>query len=431
MENLGKDSSFAQMSIELDELLSTIGSEEENPPDSQCSTENPELEVENRQENPLIEIPENTDKSINISESNPEALAMKSSDLIETESKEEEVVLDKATDADPVEIIHEESEELKENLEENQSPDKANDSSKESEASVELSDEKILDSPQPEPEDSTEVVTPIVDSVTEGTSKNLPELNAEAIDTSESDLNKNDAKKPEETAEEPASEPIAKDILSSAVEAGECFISKFSSFFIPNFTILADLKPAEDLINILKSLSPEKLKEIRSQIFDDSTSTTNDTPAMEVDASAAASVPEAPQESPHESQVKEPEKQPADDDDDDDCVILLDSDEEEAAPVVEKAPTPKPEEPPMQAASVKRKFNEGKENKPKKRLKDCVNPDCSGDSNEFNECPPFVMSFYHHNKKSFNVPFVCNSCIDKAVLKFEVSLIALDCELRN
>lgn len=175
--------------------------------------------------------------------------------------------------------------------------------------------------------------------------------------------------------------PLCKDIPTSAVKAGECFKCKISSVLNLNFMIITEVEPLDDLISIISSISPEKLG-IGIDDKNDSTSTTKQAAAMEADASSAANITEPL----HESQVA------------DDCVILLDSDEEE---------------------------------RNKKRPKVCVNPNCPDDSNVFSQCPPFVQSFYFHNKQSKNVPFVCDSCLHKSIAKFEVKLMSRACELRN
>lgn len=108
-------------------------------------------------------------------------------------------------------------------------------------------------------------------------------------------------------------------------------------------------------------------------------------------------------------------------DDDDDCVILLDSDDDE--PPSTTAEAPKQLKSVTTSVQTKRKSSNDKTNKPKtfKRTKECVNLECPRlATDDFIECPQLILSFYYVLTKASKVQYVCSSCSDKAILKYEV-----------
>lgn len=124
---------------------------------------------------------------------------------------------------------------------------------------------------------------------------------------------------------------------------------------------------------------------------------------------------------------------------DNSCVILLDSDDEAT-----------PSQPSTKASSEislegetdtkedaiivlhddtsnlpKRTFSESEcqPNKIKKTNKECINIACPrNESAIFMESPKFVMSFYYVTAKPNKIQWVCSSCFDKAVIKYEVNV---------
>lgn len=123
-----------------------------------------------------------------------------------------------------------------------------------------------------------------------------------------------------------------------------------------------------------------------------------------------------------------------------DCVILLDSDDEpdmancHVEPIMaiesissilkplENDNSKRPDT--SKGAIPKRKSDESKENQNQKVLKkssECVNTDCPRDSDEFLEAHLFVLNFYYSGRKLNKFQYVCSTCFDKAVKKYEVS----------
>lgn len=150
---------------------------------------------------------------------------------------------------------------------------------------------------------------------------------------------------------------------------------------------------------------------------------------MEVDQEPEPEKDEKPT-LPQTSSVVEKSAQPQDDDDD---VIFIDSDDEPqtgtpstSAPMESNQsnePNENIEIAKTNGAISRQQSEEDKENKPRRiqKRKECVNPECPRDGDEYTESPNFVMSFYYASKKFNKVPFVCNICHDAAVDKFEVS----------
>lgn len=230
----------------------------------------------------------------------------------------------------------------------------------------------------------------------------------------------------------------------------------------------------EKIIDLLNKLSPEKLQVIKLQVFN-KTSTDAEAPAIEASEpektdEVQVSAIEKPVEDPipdaekpiqaHEAassgetfkmNVDEvlttdpPEEQedplkPHNDEaeDSDDCVILSDTEDDKptaiaAKPVIEpgqsilksitnsngrqdKIPLPP-------VTNAKRKSGEIKEKpdqKIPKKSKECVNPDCPRGSDEYIDAPIFILNFYYTARKGNKAQFVCTTCYNKAVDKFEV-----------
>jgi hypothetical protein len=174
-------------------------------------------------------------------------------------------------------------------------------------------------------------------------------------------------------------------------------------------SMISDKKRSEspnDLIDMLKKLSPEKLEEIKAKIFENDQrkklefEEKKSEEKMEVDEAPPAV--EAPKTSS------------------DDCVILLDSDEEDSPPKPAEETPKEPEKEKEVATASKRKSDEVLETKAKQpKNKECVNPDCPRESKEFSESPLFVLSFYFATKKPNKTQFVCSSCYEKALTKYE------------
>lgn len=181
-----------------------------------------------------------------------------------------------------------------------------------------------------------------------------------------------------------------------------------------------DKESSENLIDLLKKLSPEKLKEIQTKVFTDTKEQAQEDEQMEVDSSTSPG--------PVEND-KKIEKEDDDDDEDDD-VILIDSDDDDPPPVIPKKvePAPKRESLSKEVVSTKRRSKEnsgGETKKFPKRSKECINPDCPRDSEEFTECTKLILNFYYADKKMDRAQYVCLSCSDKAILKYEVSSMSL------
>lgn len=241
---------------------------------------------------------------------------------------------------------------------------------------------------------------------------------------------------------------------------------------------------------MLKMLSPEKLEVIKSQLFNTSKETEKsvENPATsdekseeqmdttEADVSTKQTKPEeavieteAAKTSENQQDKKDDEEMDVDDNEvakipekdktppnveaedvamataienkDDDCVILLDSDEEAEDRLKDEIADVQPKvfesniehlettpQPPLQQESLEKLV----EQKPGKVISaknfECVNNDCPRDSKDFIESPQFVLHFYGASKKSGRVEYVCSSCQEKALIKFEVSsVIFLKC----
>lgn len=229
-----------------------------------------------------------------------------------------------------------------------------------------------------------------------------------------------------------------------------------------NFTFLdaeSSVTP-EKIIDLLKKLSPAKLQDIKTQMFnktsffaDEKSVEAEKTPdnvsvKMELDeASTSVSTEALPEEKDQEPKEKEEESVKDQSDQqtaspDDDCIILIDSDDEPEAEN-NKPEAVNPEEPkqsvlkpvdndndrqskalPATTITSKRKSDESKENqnqKVLKKTKECVNPDCSHDSEDFFESPMFILNFYYTARKWNKTQYVCSNCYEKAVDKYEVS----------
>ena len=207
----------------------------------------------------------------------------------------------------------------------------------------------------------------------------------------------------------------------------------------------------------MKKLSPAKLQDIKIQMFNKS-SFSAEVKTVDVekkhrddenskikveDASVSVLTSALPEEKEQGSIKKEQDqsndavKQTANTDDD--CIILIDSDDEPEAEN-NKTEAIKPEELKQSVLkpidndkdnqpntfstfNSKRKSDETKENqnqKVLKKTKECVNPDCSHDSDIFYESPMFALSFYCTTRKWNKTQYVCSKCFEKAVDKYEV-----------
>lgn len=246
-----------------------------------------------------------------------------------------------------------------------------------------------------------------------------------------------------------------------------------------------------DILTMMKQLSPEKLAAIRNKIVDAAnegttsladkegppiakdkevpaaTAEKDESPAaleekdessaaIEVEEEPPAAVGDEPMEVEGEIAGKVPP--PQKEDSDEDCVILLDSDDDAEAPIVQKqapaeadpvpvspqADVPQADISPLlcgesiadvaskNGAIPKRRIDEDKDNTTKKvfkKTKECVNPDCSGGSEEFMECPTYALRFYYATKKVNKIQYICDLCHDKALIKFEVSFNKVESEV--
>lgn len=197
----------------------------------------------------------------------------------------------------------------------------------------------------------------------------------------------------------------------------------------------------EKIIDLLKKLSPEKLQVIKSQVFNKNfaASELKEAPNDEdkIKTSIGEDPPKETKQEPTQENSNEAAKAKAVPDDD--CVILIDSDDEPETANDKIEPT-KPEEPKQSVllpldnenagrvnflgASNKRKCDESKENPIKKILKktkECVNPDCSRESEDFLEAHLFLLNFYRKERKMNKPQYVCSMCYDKAMDMYEVS----------
>lgn len=199
---------------------------------------------------------------------------------------------------------------------------------------------------------------------------------------------------------------------------------------------------------MLKQLTPEKLEAIKTQIFssanESSTDKKNEESHEAMDTENSERVIGIKQEKLDNPklQIKEAVSMPVrvdakiSESQDDDCIYVSDSDEENASATVKAAIT-KPDKPAEEfapsdlssdstTANTKRKFDEkiGK-HKSVKRTKECINPECPEESTDFIECHLFILNFFFVAKKPNRVQYVCSTCFDKAILKYEEMCEAL------
>lgn len=212
----------------------------------------------------------------------------------------------------------------------------------------------------------------------------------------------------------------------------------------------SDSETPEDIIKLLKNLSPEKLQAIKSKVFmnvKDSVNEKAPLPSaevqMEVDAVAepatATTFEESTSPSPVIEAINKPDKIV---DESEDCVILLDSDDDdapEAASLLPKVSDTKPDDQSCVVSSSdkcaktedeaqstlpsqpEQKSDEMLTKLNKMNKKECINPNCLRDSPCYDVSTQFVLNFYYVSKKPSSVQYVCGSCNDKAILKYEVS----------
>lgn len=214
----------------------------------------------------------------------------------------------------------------------------------------------------------------------------------------------------------------------------------------------SDGETPDDIIKLLKNLSPEKLEAIKSKMFMTSKDSVEEKSVSEL-ASVKASVDSvAETDSKMQSlNIVKPSTPPLDaknhpetvSGDKEDCVILLDSDDdlenslklsdEQHDSINVQVPSEEESvktETEVQAASIfitKRGSEENPHREKTAKLikRECVNPNCPAESQCFIVSPQLILNFYYVPKKSGVVQYVCSSCNDKAILKYEVSLSLL------
>lgn len=196
---------------------------------------------------------------------------------------------------------------------------------------------------------------------------------------------------------------------------------------------------SDSIIDLLKKLSPERLKEIKSKVFSSDARRDEQEEKIEVEEekspeptnSGASENTQATGEDQAEGEAPKKETSapptlPADDTGNDSDVILIDSDDDEPPAQQSAAAShiPEPSADP-EVLPIKRKSEEPQErpNKALKKSKECVNPDCPKTTETFMESSIFISNFYYADKKTIRTQFVCTSCFDKAILKYEVRLV--------
>lgn len=157
----------------------------------------------------------------------------------------------------------------------------------------------------------------------------------------------------------------------------------------------------EDILNLLKSLSPEKLEQIKSKVLEITTESKDDKPKE-------TAVVEEPTSSTIDQPSEEKSSNPTNDVQmDDEDVICLDSDDEQM-------PQSKTLEPKQSEANHHRKSPV--QNGTKQELKECVNPECPRNVNdEYSECPLFVMNLYYIGRKPNKTQWICLTCFESAL----------------
>lgn len=200
-------------------------------------------------------------------------------------------------------------------------------------------------------------------------------------------------------------------------------------------------KPEVDLMKILQKLSPEKLQQIKKTLLDESEKMEVDTSfeAQEcLDDDSKTSSPKPEQSSETKPKVEEAKvDRPATPKivnfkpTDDDIVILLDSDEDEPPTTAQSSKSPEPvvtitlekTAPSMELkeADEKSSSDDKKNGHSIKRATECINSECSKESQDFQICPLFALNFYYISKKPNKDQHICENCFEKAVIKYEVN----------
>lgn len=175
-------------------------------------------------------------------------------------------------------------------------------------------------------------------------------------------------------------------------------------------------------------LTPEKLEEIKSQIITSvkefsGSEKVEEVMDLECNETIVKVEPDLdPLSNRAEATASSAEAAPSSDD----CIILLDSDDdEESSSAIPSAVIPSNVETVIsdssQKPNEKRKSDEMKENRNKmqKRITECINPDCSKESNDFLKCDRFIVSFFFAFKRENQRQHVCRLCYDKVIQKYE------------
>ncbi|CAG9797715.1 unnamed protein product [Chironomus riparius] len=199
----------------------------------------------------------------------------------------------------------------------------------------------------------------------------------------------------------------------------------------------------EDIINLLKSLSPEKLQEIKSKVLEITTDKKDTSPLIkpkieEIEPDTSELVPTIEEEQKGEieqakANIEEPKSTNAD-------VICLDSDDEESENSREPLPeiniqseTAKEEEENIKSATIEpaesdnliQELNDEEmqvngDSISRLNLKECINPECPRNKDdEYLESPSFVLSMYYIVKKPTKIQWVCSTCYNEALETYE------------
>lgn len=205
---------------------------------------------------------------------------------------------------------------------------------------------------------------------------------------------------------------------------------------------------------MLKSLSPEKLQEIKSKVLEITTDKKDESllddsqkPTIEetkVDTNQSELVPtddnEKETEQKDESEdskesTEEPKSTSAD-------IICLDSDDEDSqsnldppeTEIKEEPEIPKNEDENIEAAAIEPKESEtlireinddelhhvNGDAASRLNLKECINPECPRNKDdEYLESPSFVLSMYYIAKKPTKIQWVCSTCYNEALETYE------------
>ncbi|KAG5682648.1 hypothetical protein PVAND_011987 [Polypedilum vanderplanki] len=177
----------------------------------------------------------------------------------------------------------------------------------------------------------------------------------------------------------------------------------------------------EDIINLLKSLSPEKLKEIKCKVLEISENTTESSKSTNDADENKKSQVEPKFENDQKELVTESVTSTTSPKDD---VICLDSDDDESLPPL--MPITNDNNATISTNSTEQIKNNDSNSISKingcdsKRPKECINPDCPRNANdEYLECPLFVMSMYYVMRKPNKIQWVCSTCHKNSIETYE------------